>query len=179
MFAVIGTALLICLAGCAAVFGPEVPEPVSPGHSVLATPPYDRLIEGAPDSRLLIARGGLYIWKEGDAFTVRMSRLDRYQPYPSGPRLSGSVKVDRGFLYNLRRHETNPLDEIRFGPKEVSFLFRLKADVEGFDFSVRPAALGYCITLDFAVDDAPSAGLVHLGRSLTNPPEIPLTICCY
>jgi hypothetical protein len=173
-------ASLLCLfvvGACNAVFGPPGSEPESalppPGFSQR----YDKFIEGEPDLRAIGVRGGYYIWKVGNFWHVRLVKFDRLQRYPGGPRYSGNITVENGFIRNLIRQNTNPLDQLGVRSSDVSFSFELKYDREGFDFMIQPVGVEYCVSMDLVIEGMTGPDLVHLGRTMFIPNALPIRMC--
>ncbi|MHB8882895.1 MAG: hypothetical protein ACYC69_15465 [Thermodesulfovibrionales bacterium] len=169
---------LSLLASCAAIIGDD--EPFPPG--VESRFPYDNYSEGKPTSDLRL-RGGLYIWRVGNFWSVRIAKkLDRARSFSiAGPVVTGTVSIDNGIVSGLKRQSRSPLSDLHLRANEIIFKFEMRddmgSDIEGFDFRVNPTGLDYCATFDIQVDGVSQPGGIHLGRFLHNPDEVPVTIC--
>jgi hypothetical protein len=170
------------LVSCATITGvdEEGPSPQAGG-----TFPYDQYVIGKPNIDLRV-EGGCYVWREGNNWHVRVAKkLDRPRTLPLvGPVVAGKIHVRSGLIGNLSEFNVSTLNNVRFLRRNISFKFELRNDnlgndIEGFDFTIKPTAPEYCITLDVRVDGAAMPGIVHLGSFMHIPETMPLNICLH
>lgn len=170
---------IVALAACSTILGPpdsgDEFSPFPPGTSL----PYDQFVEGQPDPRLMTVSGGMYIWKTGDQWHVRIARVDKLEPQRTFPPVySGTILIDNGFIAGISEQNVHPTHEVRVRMNEIFFRFELRSDIEGFDFRIQPkGGLGYCVTADFRFNGMPYPDLVRLGRSMYPPQSLPVTMC--
>lgn len=170
--------LLTAAGGCATIAGVgEEPQPM-PAVSEF---PYDRYVEGRPNLDFRV-QGGFYLWREGNSWHVRAAeQLDRPRiPSAVWPVMTGRLSIENAIISDVRRVSLPPFDYVRQKRKDVSFRFEFRdlvGDARGFDFTVRPTSLDYCVTLDFLVDGVARPGIVHLGSFMHIPETLPLRIC--
>lgn len=170
--------LLAATTGCATIAGvEEEPQP----RPITSEFPYDRYVEGKP-SMDFRAQGGFYLWKEGNNWHVRAAeKLDRPRiPSTFWPVMTGQISIEHAIISDLKRVSLPPADYVRQKRKEISFRFEFQDpyyNARGFDFTVRPTSLDYCVTLDFLVDGVARPGIVHLGSFMHVPDTLPIRIC--
>jgi len=172
--------LLLAMTACDTVLGPPgsesdfpAPPPGSPGF-------LDRLIEGQPNLNVIHLRGGYYVWKTGNSWHVRISRIEGPPtPYSREPFFTGGIFLDNGVILDFSRIKTKPFDDVRHSMKDISFRIEPGNNIEGFDFKVKPTGFRYCITLDLRVNDGMTPKYVYLGRSMYIPDTLPITVCFY
>lgn len=178
------TGLLIVpflLGSCATIAGVDEsgPEPKSE-----RTFPYDRFVEGKPNFDMRV-EGGCYIWRDGNSWHVRIAKkLDRPTTASIiGPVITGKIRVKRGLVANFSQQNVSTLNDVRYMKNNISFRFELRNDIgndiEGFDFTVKPTGLDYCLTFDFLTDGVPTPGIIHLGSFRHIPEEMPLKVCLH
>jgi len=94
----------LATASCDAVLGPpgsgeDIPFPSRPSAFGRA---YEHLLEGRPDQTAMRLRGGYYVWKEGDRWHIRVSRVEGPPTmYGPGPVFTGTVFVENGFISGI------------------------------------------------------------------------------
>lgn len=168
---------LFGLSACATLLGPEPSEPESP--ALAPPPPYYLYIEGEPGPVFVTTRGGLFIWKVGERWHVRVARTDI--PNPAYPRdiFIGNILVENGVLLVTEKQVLRPPDELRF--MRNSLFFRLEVEgrqeIKEVRFTVQPVVREYCVSFDLTVNGLANPELVHLGRSLFRPAILPLRVC--
>ncbi|MBA4373422.1 MAG: hypothetical protein C0402_11255 [Thermodesulfovibrio sp.] len=168
----------LLLSSCNAVLGPPGSEPslLQPGGAQF---PHTAMFEGQPDMSAIRAGGGYYLWRNGNAWHVRVAKSDRFGfETPGKPTIySGSIQVESGVIAGLQAHNTTLLSDVRLKQKTVVFRLELRNDIEGFDFSVRPFGPEYCLTFDLKRNREQRPEIVHLGRSMFVPETMPLVAC--
>lgn len=173
--------ILALVASCATLAGVNEPgEP--PDFDDRAALRYEKYIDGAPNSDMR-TDGGLFIWRTGNTWHVRMARKHPRvrQIAPSGPVVTGGLRVDNAVVHDFVKHEMGPFNSVWQRINDIEFRFDLREetgrDIEGFDFKLRPIDLEYCVTLDVMVDGEPRPGIVRLGSFMHSPEMLPLEIC--
>lgn len=172
--------LFFAMTSCDTVLGPPgsesdfpAPPPGSPGF-------LDRLIEGQPNLNLISIRGGYYVWKAGNSWHVRISRIEGPPTlYSREPFFTGGIFVENGVILDVDRHKTSLFNDVLYSMKDISFRIEPRNNIEGFDFKVKPTGIKYCITLDLRVNGGSTPKHVHLGRSMYIPDTLPVTACFY
>ncbi len=178
--------VVICLAmvSCAVIAGENEPEGVSSTAEMSRTFPYDRFSEGKPTLDLR-AKGGIYIWRNGDFWHFRAARrMDRPRAMtPIGPVIAGRVTLKNANAVDMRKHQMSPFSTAVLRRDSIEFRIEQRDDIgkeiEGFDFRVRPVGLEYCVTFDITTDGVSKADEIYLGSSMQKPEELPLTICLH
>lgn len=178
--------ILFCigLVSCSIIAGPpdsatELSVPGGPSA------PYDRLVEGQPVQNLMTVRGGIYVWKTGNIWHVRVAKV-AHPPVQvfREPIFSGSIRVDDGIIVTVRRHNLGNMSRVSQLRNEVTFAIEprsnVQGDIQGFDLEIRPTTgLKHCVNLDFSMNGARNPGIVHLGQGTHVPDTLPLTLCYY
>lgn len=145
----------------------------------VAAPPYHILVEGQPDPKLLTVRGGVYVWKAGLRWHVRIAKS--LSPPARGfrdPVYEGAVIVENGVVSDVVRRNADLSNDLRFMLNEIFFRFEPQNPVEGFDFAVQQAGPGgYCVLIDVRADGIPNPGILRLGRSMHLVTRTPLRVC--
>ena len=179
-------ALLLTAGSCKTIAGvSEKGEEETPPPGFTSTFPYDRYVEGRPVLDLR-AQGGFYIWRTGNLWSVRMARKIEPHPVlpPIWPVVTGSISVENALTVDVRRQNVNLWNDVRPKRNDIFFKFEIRDDIrghdiEGFDFTVKPLALDYCVTIELMVDGVPRPGIVHLGNFMHIPDTLPLRICLH
>lgn len=191
LIAVIKTCVLFLLSlflvACATIAGPEDDQP-PPGVPVpgayAVTNFYDRYVQGKPDIDLRL-EGGIYIWRNGNAWSVRVARRmgGARENAVFGPVYSGTVQFDRATVVDVKRRHISPPGNLLSRQNEIAFKIEqgdtIGNDIEGFDFRVRPTGLDYCVMFDFLKDGAARPDMVRLGSFRHKIEELPLRICLH
>lgn len=171
------TVLLFCilsLGACDAVLGPPGSEPpdLPQGTAI----PYDVLSEGEPGTDIK-TMGGLFIWRDGDNWHVRVAGLNiPHVTYPKDV-FAGTVRVEDGFVVTNQLMTAMP-DEIRVGRDDIFFRFEVEKEVKGIDFRVQPmAAFSYCVNFDVRINSVSNPDWTYIGRTTYSPVPMPLKIC--
>jgi len=178
------TGLLIVpflLGSCATIAGVDEsgPEPKSE-----RTFPYDRFVEGKPNLDMRV-EGGCYIWRDGNNWHVRVAKIiDRPRTLSiTGPVITGKIRVKQGLIVNFSKQNIIIPNDARFVRNNITFKFEMRNDtgdnIEGFDFTIKPTGIDYCLTFDFLTDGVPTPGIIHLGSFLHIPEEMPLKVCLH
>jgi len=175
---------LITLVSCSTIAGPPESETELsiPGGSLT---PYDRLVEGQPSQNLMTVRGGIYLWKTGNTWHLRVAKVAHPpMPVPREPVFSGSIRVDNGIITTVIRQNLDLRSRISQVRSEVTFdiepRINVQTDVQGFDLHIRPTTGNqHCVNLDFSMNGARNPGIVHLGSGTYAPDALPLTLCYY
>lgn len=171
---------LTAVAGCSTVLGPPDSESGGMESHTHANheSQYELFFEGQPNQGMLNVEGGYYLWRTGNVWHVRVAKSDRFRFDSSlNPVFTGEVKVEKGIVVNLSRHQVDVSNDVRQRKDNITFRFRLRNDVEGFDFSVKPFGVRYCVTFDLKMDQSNNPSIVHLGRSMFVPDKMPLISC--
>jgi hypothetical protein len=171
--------LLFLFSACNTVLGPPGSENDLPPLESGPVIPYDSYIEGQPNLDLAASRGGLYIWKEGDNWHVRLANVEGLHAFDfEYPLFSGVIEVRNGMIVNVEEQNVYPSNEVRAaGMSSIYFDFELKSGIEGFDFRIQPTHIDYCVVLDLQFNARPSPRLVNLGKTMFNPEAVPVPIC--
>lgn len=184
MKTIIKTALFIisisALMACSTIFGPPGSENELPPILSQPTPLLDRMIEGEPSTSLMPVKGGYYVWKADRTWHIRISNFE-IPPilYSKGPYFTGMIFVNNGIISDVQKINVGPLTNVRYTMRDLSFRFEPTNDIEGFDFTIKPLDLQYCITLDLRVNGATIPNLVYLGSFMYIPDTLPITACFY
>lgn len=173
---------VIATVSCDAVLGPpgsgeDIP---FPSQSSAFERTYAHLLEGRPDESAMRIRGGYYIWKEGDRWRIRVSRIEGPPTmYGPGPVFTGTVFVENGFISGVDTSQATgrAFTDIRHTRRDIVFKIEPRQRIEGIDFEVQPAGVKYCITIDLQLNYGSTPSVVHLGRSMTAPETLPLNLC--
>lgn len=174
----------IPLVSCNFVAGPpdsDVGLSIPPG----AAAPYDRLVEGQPNQSLMTVRGGIYVWKTGNTWHLRVAKAAHPpMPVPREPVFSGSIRVDEGIIAIVNRQDLDFRSRLSQLKNEVTFeiepRINVREDVQGFDLQIRPTVGNrHCVDLDFSMNGVRNPGIVHLGSGTYVPSTLPLTLCYY
>lgn len=171
---------LVIATSCNTLLGP----PGSESELTLPFPadsfPYDRLIEGQPNLNLLAVQGGIYIWKTGDNWHVRIAKV-AHPPVPAlrEPVFTGNMHIENGLVVNVVKYNLNIRNDVNFRMNDIFFRIEPENTIEGFDFQIKPTSISYCTMLDFRINGAMIPDTVHLGNSMFIPKGLPLTICFY
>ncbi len=172
--------VLFGLASCNIIAGPPDAEREAtiPGGPLA---PYDRLIEGQPSQNLMTVRGGIYIWKTGNSWHLRVAKVAN-PPFPvvREPVFSGSIRVDDGIITQVIRQNLDIMSRVSQLRSEVTFDIEPRNNIQGFDLQIRPTTgIRHCVTIDFLMNGARNPGVVHLGQGTYVPETLPLTLCYY
>lgn len=168
------------LAGCSTVLGPPDSESEIMESQIHAqhTPQYDLFFEGQPSPAMFTREGGYYLWRTGNVWHVRVAKSDRFRFDTSlTPVFAGEVNVEKGIIVNVAKHHVDIQNDVLQRRDSIVYRFRLRNDVEGFDFSVKPFGIRYCVYFDLKVDQSSDPSIVHLGRSMFVPDRMPLVSC--
>lgn len=171
---------MIAAAGCSTVIGPPDSENGMdhPPDFEAQSSQYDLFFEGQPTPASFHAEGGYYVWRIGNTWHVRVAKSDRFRfDTTMTPVFSGQISISKGVISGLTRRLVDVQNKVRQGQDIIDFRFRLRNDVEGFDFSVKPFGLRYCVTFDMRIDNASDPSIMHLGRSMFKPDVMPVTSC--
>lgn len=177
---------LLVLTACDAVLGPP-----GSGDDILFPPPdsfshspesrhLGRFVEGQPNLNLMRVSGGYYIWKTGNSWHLRISRIEGPPTlYSRGPVFTGRIFVQDGVIFRLDQHQisSRPFNDVQYTMNDISFKIEPRGTFEGFDFEVRQTGVRYCITFDLQLNYGIPSNLVHLGSSLYVPDIMPLNMC--
>lgn len=171
---------ILGLTACSAILGPPGSEPDGPFIHHPQSLPSERLIEGQPNLSIMPVRGGMYVWKTGNSWHVRIAQV--YQPslrYALPPVYSGTIRIDNGVIMNVVHKNVGPANEVRFRMNEMAFRFELRQEreIQGFDFQVQPTGIRHCVSLDFLYNGMPSPDLMFMGSSMYNAGTLPVTVC--
>lgn len=170
------------LSSCATIIGTDEPDEGAPPFAIAQTFPYDRYVEGKPNFDLRV-RGGIYVWRIGNQWSVRVARTlaTRLPLEPFGPVVSGTVKIEKAIAVDLKRYHLNQVSDVRMMYRELTFRIEQRDDigndVQGFDFTIRPTGLDYCVTFDVAITRPSDTGKIYIGSFMHEAAELPLTIC--
>ncbi|MBI5632545.1 MAG: hypothetical protein HZA15_03605 [Nitrospirae bacterium] len=173
--------VFVLFSSCAIVAGPPGSEPAFSSCDTAASFPYDGYLEGRPNIDLTMS-GGVYVWRDGNVWHVRIAKkwLRPQFTMPAAPVITGNVTLERGIIFNPRKVDVSPLNDVRFGQDHASFRFDFREgigrEIEGFDFTVKPFGGEYCITLDIRLNGSPQPGMVYFGKFTRTPENLPLTI---
>jgi hypothetical protein len=171
-------AALFFVAGCNTLAGPPDSEVMDSRAEALHTPQYDIYFEGEPTMSLLNIEGGYYVWKTGNTWHVRIAKPDRYRIDTAfSPVYKGSVRLERGRIFGVHNHNVDMRNEVHLKQNRIVFNFRLKNNIEGFDFNVQPVGGRYCVTFSLEKDKIFDPSIVHLGRTMFVPDRVPITTC--
>jgi len=169
------------LASCNVLAGPPGSEYNLSSCDTAQSFPYDGYLEGQPTVDLRLT-GGVYVWRDGNNWHLRVAKkwIRPQFVMPRDPVVSGSIIVDRGIVFNPRKVDVSPLNDVRFNKDEIAFKFDFREglgrEVEGVDFTVKPLGGDYCITLDIRLNGVPQPGMVYFGRFSRTPENLPLTV---
>ena len=171
--------LVVLSTACNTILGPPGSESDYPAVPQVSSLPSDQLIEGQPNLKLINISGGYYVWKVGNSWHLRVSRLEGPPTsFSMRPFFSGVISVDGGgVVRNVDRTKISPSNQVHYTLKEINYRIEPMADIEGFDFNVNPLANRYCITLDLRVNGGLTPKLVHVGRSMYVVDTLPVTMC--
>ena len=170
----------LVIAGCSTVLGPPDSEtgPDDPQVFTAPTSQYDLFFVGQPNPGMFTTDGAYYLWRDGNVWHLRVARSESFRFESSQiPVFTGVITVDKGIVVNLLKHQVDVRNEVDQKKDGIVFRFRPRNDVEGFDFSVRPFGVRYCVTFDLRKDQVGDPSIVHLGRSMFVPDRMPLTSC--
>jgi hypothetical protein len=169
------------LVSCATIAGVDESGPTPKAEQTF---PYDQYVVGSPNIDLRV-EGGCYIWREGNNWHVRIAQKLGPQPLSVlQPVITGKIRVKHAFVADLNRQSIGPLNDVRFRRNSITFRVELRKDnfgdnVSGFDFTVKPTGIEYCVTFDILVDGNAMPGIVHLGSFMHIPDAMPLKICLH
>ncbi len=172
--------LVFGVTACSTILGPPGSEPDGPFMHHPQSLPSERIVEGQPNLSLLTVRGGMYVWKTGNSWHVRIAQV--YQPHlrlALPPAYSGTIRIDNGVIVNVSHKNVGPANEVSFRMNELFFRFELRKEkeVQGFDFQVQPTGIRHCVSLDFLYNGMSSPDLVFMGSSMYNPGTLPVNVC--
>ncbi len=173
-------ALMTCFlatTGCETLLGPTEAQPPAPENPPLLSPPYDMMIEGAPNLTMIAAKGGYYVWKTGTSWHLRVARTDLQPRTLPQDYFTGTINVEGGYIADVAGQNVQPLDDMRPEPHAVSYRFEVLGEVKGLDFVVRPTMSEYCISLDLRINDGENPAYVRLGSGMVVPDAMPVRIC--
>jgi hypothetical protein len=165
---------------CSTVLGPpgsgnELPPPPPTSSLFLET-----IIEGQPDLSSSFDRGGYYVWKDGNFWHIRITRIDKpLDLYPDLPLFTGNIFVQGGIIFDLKKYNVGRYNDVRDRTNDITYRFKIKRDIEGFDFEIQPTDIEYCITLDLRVNRRSIPEYVHLGDTRHIPEILPIRVCTY
>ncbi|HWR59293.1 MAG TPA: hypothetical protein VN328_10430 [Thermodesulfovibrionales bacterium] len=142
-----------------------------------STVPYDVFVEGEPNLNILASKGGLFIWKTGNSWHVRVARLNVPRVIVPRDVFIASIVVENGILTTDKRIPRLP-DEMRIGLNDIFFRFEVEREVKGLDFTVRPTTgFAYCVNFEFQINNVISPEFAYIGRTMFSPVPMPLKIC--
>lgn len=172
--------ITLVIAGCSTVLGPPDSESEDMNSPEFGThnSRYDLFFDGRPNPGMFTTDGAYFLWRDGNVWHVRIARADRFRFDSSvTPVFTGEVKVDKGIVVNLVKHQVDISNNVDQGKDGIAFRFKLRNDVEGFDFTVRPFGIRYCVTFDLKIDQKNDPAIVHLGKSMFVPNTLPIMSC--
>lgn len=170
---------LLCLFGtsaCDTVLGPPGSEPQLPAPPQVVSPPYDMFAEGEPNPGTMVLKGGLYLWKTGNIWNLRVARTDMPNVLFRDV-FTGTIQVEHGFAVNVEKENASPPDDVRADISSIFFKFEVQRELKGLRFRVQPVGGEYCINLDVQINGMPDPRYVYLGRSMFPPNTLPLRMC--
>jgi hypothetical protein len=172
--------LAVGLISCDLLLGKPDSRPIEPDLDRDVAFSYEPIIEGKPDSVLYSLYDGYIVWKTGNTFHVRiikdLTSEENFKVFYSGNiRISNAI-INRPVIKYESRY-SRIFDKEHDISYEFDFFADERSSDRGFDFSLTPLSMEYCVTFDLLINGTISPNRIRLGSSFQEPRMIPLSVC--
>lgn len=168
------------LISCDLLLGKPDSRPIEPDLDRDAAFSYETIIEGEPDSIHYSLYDGYIVWKTGNTFHVRIIK-DQTSRENIKVFYSGNIRIRNAIIDRpIEKYEAR-FSRIFEKEHDISYEFEFFSDERssdrGFDFSLTPLFMEYCVTFDLLINGVLIPDRIRLGSFFQEPEMIPPTVC--